>query len=175
MPVTYFYKTFAKKFGMYCLIRFVSKAQYPIFIARGKVMFSEASVSHSVHGGVWRGAASGGVGGQTPHIGYYGIRSTSGRYASYWNAFLFINDFKCIQIVTEFCLRFIYRVNANEKAMSFANYCIVPGCMFILKRCLSDKRSKKKLLSLSPFAFSRLMTLLMASHRKFTVVTSLNA
>ena len=28
-------------------------------------------------------------GGQTPPIGYYGIQSTSGRYASYWNAFLF--------------------------------------------------------------------------------------
>ena len=30
-------------------------------------------------------------GGQTPFppMGFYGIRSTSGRYASYWNAFLF--------------------------------------------------------------------------------------
>ena len=32
--------------------------------------------------------------GQTPfprYMGYYGIRSTSGRYPSYWNEFLFIN------------------------------------------------------------------------------------
>ena len=71
---------------MYCLIPFVSKSQYPIFTARRKVMSSEASVSHSVHGGICtqRGACIRGVGGQTPHIGYYhGIRSTSRRYASY--------------------------------------------------------------------------------------------
>ena len=41
-----------------------------------------------------RGSASGGLGRppwmQTPPIGRYGIRSTSGRYASYWNAFLFL-------------------------------------------------------------------------------------
>ena len=33
----------------------------------------------------------------TPPPGYYRIRSTSGRYASYWNAFLYCNVFKnCI-------------------------------------------------------------------------------
>ena len=50
----------------------------------GKVMFPQASVSHSVHGG---------EGVLTPtqiHApAYSGIRLTSGRYASYWNAFLF--------------------------------------------------------------------------------------
>ena len=37
-----------------------------------------------------RGSASRGVG-QTPlrYMGYYGIWSTNGQYASYWNAFLF--------------------------------------------------------------------------------------
>ena len=34
------------------------------------------------------GSASRGVGQTPPPIRYYGIRSTSGRYASYWNAFL---------------------------------------------------------------------------------------
>ena len=36
------------------------------------------------------GLHTGGIGQTTtPPKGYYGIRSTSGRYASYWNAFLF--------------------------------------------------------------------------------------
>ena len=34
------------------------------------------------------GSAFGGEVGQTPLLRYYKIRSTSGRYASYWNAFL---------------------------------------------------------------------------------------
>ena len=55
----------------------------------GKAMFSQVSVILST-----RGLYPGGLhlgGGQTspPRIGYYGIQSTSGRYAYYWNAFLF--------------------------------------------------------------------------------------
>ena len=45
------------------------------------------------------GSASGGVLGRPPtrYMGYYGMRSTSGRYASYWNAFLSkIYDIKTI-------------------------------------------------------------------------------
>ena len=46
----------------------------------------------SVHG--WEGDGGlqpGGVGQTYPFpIGYYGIRSTSGLYASYWNAFFFL-------------------------------------------------------------------------------------
>ena len=90
-----------------------------VFTARKKVMFSKAYVSPSFHGGVWiqGGSASGGgvsassggcasrLGvGQTPQVclrgdlhwggldrppEIYGIQSTSGQYASYWNAFLF--------------------------------------------------------------------------------------
>ena len=65
-------------------------------------MFSQVCVIPSVHGGkglpegglhpvgsAWGGSASGGVG-QTPQIRYYGIWSTSGWYASYWNAFLLL-------------------------------------------------------------------------------------
>ena len=63
-------------------------------------MFLHLSVSHSVHRGVciqgWVGIQGGSVsrsgsasGGGTDPLRYYGIRSTSGRYASYWNAFLF--------------------------------------------------------------------------------------
>ena len=40
--------------------------------------------------GLW-GRGRGGVGHTSPpprYMGYYGIQSTSGRYASYWNAFL---------------------------------------------------------------------------------------
>ena len=48
----------------------------------GKAIFSQACVILSPVGGGVR---------QTPPIGYYGIWSTSGRYASYWNAFLFNN------------------------------------------------------------------------------------
>ena len=68
-----------------------------------KVMFSHLSVSHSVHreGGCIQGVCiqgclhpvhpgvvhPGGLG--RPSIGYYSIRSMSGQYASYWNAFLY--------------------------------------------------------------------------------------
>ena len=51
----------------------------------GKVIFSQACVSPSVHGGrglASRGVCIGGGGWEDPPIGYYGIRSTSGRYAS---------------------------------------------------------------------------------------------
>ena len=50
-------------------------------VASRMVYIQEVCIGGGVHPG-------GGVG-QTP-IGYYGLRSTSGRYASYWNAFLFI-------------------------------------------------------------------------------------
>ena len=68
-------------------------------------MFSEARVIPSVHigGGCWLpsvnhrshdqgGSASGGLG-RPPPPEHYGIRSISGRYASYWNAFLFVWGF----------------------------------------------------------------------------------
>ena len=43
---------------------------------------------HAWQGGrVWQGGMRGG--GRACHSRYYGIRSMSGRYASYWNAFLF--------------------------------------------------------------------------------------
>ena len=53
-----------------------------------KVMFLHLSVSHSVHklGGLH--PRDMGVGQTPPAIGYCEIRSTSGRYASYWNTFL---------------------------------------------------------------------------------------
>ena len=70
-----------------------------------KVMFSEASVSHSVHlafrrgvgfpasvtGHINRGSASRGfcLWGLDRPPEHYGRRSTSGWYTSYWNAFLF--------------------------------------------------------------------------------------
>ena len=55
----------------------------------GKVIFSEGCVKNSVHGGAcmvgghtWQGVVRG---------RYYEIRSMSGRYASYWNAFLYFS------------------------------------------------------------------------------------
>ena len=70
----------------------------------GKVMFSQACVIPSVyrgglHGGQHTGgvlprglhpggSASGGLG-RPPPLRFYEIRSTSGRHACYWNAFLF--------------------------------------------------------------------------------------
>ena len=73
----------------------------------GKVVFLHLSVSHSFHGG---GSASSAVciqgvcirghlhpgvvciqwGWADPPLRYYVIQSTSGLYASYWNAFLFL-------------------------------------------------------------------------------------
>ena len=47
------------------------------------------------HGGghAWGGGVRGG-GGHVCHGRYHGIRSMSGRYASYWNAFLFLVVFR---------------------------------------------------------------------------------
>ena len=57
-----------------------------------KVMFSQACVKNSVQGG--RGSAKGMLGytplGRHPLPQHYGIRSTIGRYTSYWNAFLLL-------------------------------------------------------------------------------------
>ena len=65
-------------------------------------MFLNLPVIHSVHGGLDAGGESTSKGvGHTPTIGNYGIRSTSGRYVWYWNAFLLIWFFlrvgKCSQ------------------------------------------------------------------------------
>ena len=49
-----------------------------------------------MHGFIWGGMCGfsrGGVCGFFSFLGYNEIRSMSGRYASYWNAFLFINIF----------------------------------------------------------------------------------
>ena len=45
----------------------------------------------------------GSVSRQSPSIGYYGIKSTIGRYASYWNAFLFgiPQHFQCYTLVLQ--------------------------------------------------------------------------
>ena len=57
---------------------------------------------------------------------------------------------KCIQIVNEFCLRFIYiRVKVNTKAMLLANYCIVPDCVYT-KAMFEWRKIKEK----SAFAFT---------------------
>ena len=68
----------------------------------GKVMFSQVFVSHSVHNGVvslvpcpFKGISlvPGPFWATHPHpldMVYNGIRSASARYASYWNAFLFL-------------------------------------------------------------------------------------
>ena len=63
----------------------------------GKVIFSQVSVSHSVHSGGGRcgmGACTAGgcVAGGACMAGGYEIWSMSGRYASYWNAFLFTSQ-----------------------------------------------------------------------------------
>ena len=66
-----------------------------------RVMFSQVFVCPQGGGGVciqrvciWRGVQGRLLSGwgwvDPPPIGYYGIGSTSGRYASYWNAFLLI-------------------------------------------------------------------------------------
>ena len=61
----------------------------------GKVMFFHPSVSYSVHVGGGCIPACNGQGGMWPRgmwpggCDHGGVRSTSGRYASYWNAFLF--------------------------------------------------------------------------------------
>ena len=60
-----------------------------------KVMFLHLSVSHSVHGGVCLSACWDTPLGADPPLrsACWEIRSTSGRYASYWNAILFSWNF----------------------------------------------------------------------------------
>ena len=84
----------------------------------GKVIFSQASVIlsmleegwlpsmhhrshnqgvlHPVVVCIWRGWAD--LPPPTRYMGYYRIRSTNGRYASYWNAFLFMKNSNLSQI-----------------------------------------------------------------------------
>ena len=70
-----------------------------------EVVFLHLSVSHSVHGegGMHTGGSTSrrsasrevciqGDWADASPIGYYGIKSTSGQYASYWNAFLLRMD-----------------------------------------------------------------------------------
>ena len=55
----------------------------------------------------------------TPEMGYNGIRLASGRYASYWNAFLFEIDF-CSQIKNEcFVVSIIILTKVNLQAQNF--------------------------------------------------------
>ena len=56
----------------------------------GKVMLLHLCVILFTGGGLppWESASRGLVGQNPPPIGYYGIRSTSGQYPSFWNAFL---------------------------------------------------------------------------------------
>ena len=79
----------------------------PIFTAPngscGKVMFSQASLSHSVQGGGGGYSPPGWVlTTLTPsgymELGYCGIRLTNGQYASYWNAFLLAFQFLSLYI-----------------------------------------------------------------------------
>ena len=89
-----------------CCDNLLSKLLPPANEVWGKVMFlhlcvilftgGSASEGVCIQGGLHpggsasRGSASEGegVGQIPPQIGYYGTRSTSGWYASYWNAFL---------------------------------------------------------------------------------------
>ena len=86
----------------------------------GKVIFSQACVIPSDHGGGGRVCIWEGVGQTPPRIGYYGIRSTSGWYASYWNAFLYLsvklNWFvRCIRFISSSCLSFLLIVDPVAK------------------------------------------------------------
>ena len=82
---SYFHSAWTSLYTFYCPQR-----------SWGKVIFSEAGVKNSVHGGDALGSCvAGGVHGRGcvwrggVHGRYYEIWSMSGRYASYWNAYLF--------------------------------------------------------------------------------------
>ena len=114
---------------MYFLVPYISIFP-PHKQSCGKVMFSQVCLS--VHGGgadllshilsgggyIWYQVLPGGWvcpgGGYSPP-GYYGIRSTSGRYASYWNAFLFIvkNNSK-LRWVIKVAKTLTYKANKND-------------------------------------------------------------
>ena len=60
-----------------------------LFIARNEVCEGYVFIGVCLSTG-WGVVCMGEGVGQTPPIGYYGIWSTSGRYASYWNTFLLV-------------------------------------------------------------------------------------
>ena len=100
----------AKERSIWMLVNTISFScnisKRPIFTAPnsscGKVMFSQASVCHSVQVVGVGAHPRGGYSPPSPYppppsgymnLGYYGIRLTSGLYASYWNAFLLVFQF----------------------------------------------------------------------------------
>ena len=58
---------------------------------------------------IWGGSPSGGfsIWGASPSGGWLSIRSMCGRYASYWNAFLFNNHFIIIGIFPRLCVELV--------------------------------------------------------------------
>ena len=89
----------------------------------GKVIFSQALSLCPME----RGFASKGGWADTLPIRYYEIRSTSGRYASYWNAFLFravfIRHIAVVYLRSDFL-----KLQKRERSMSRRIVC--------LRRCL---------------------------------------
>ena len=102
----------------------------------------------SMHGcqrgmcGCWGGGMCGC--GRGVRVGYDEIQSMSGRYASYWNAFLFLNRFPCIDRI-EFMFKLMDKctagstdvnINANASLLSlFSKYhCALMN--FIREHCL---------------------------------------
>ena len=65
-----------------------------------KVMFLHLSVSHSIHRG-WSPWADTPLGQTPPCTVHAGIRSTSGRYASHWNAY-FIHSFTILAQIQDY-------------------------------------------------------------------------
>ena len=75
-----------------------------------------------------------------PPAMYAGIRSTSGRYASYWNAFLFIYAFKIIfslTIIVEGKMYFLIFSKSYEFSELYSRYTLLCYCEIILQspRC----------------------------------------
>ena len=93
----------------------------------GKVMFLHLSVSHSVHGGVlcpsmhhrshdWGGRSLSGGGSVQGRVSVQGgswsgrpppCTVSRGRYASYWNAFLFVMSFNHISVTDHYLQVFL--------------------------------------------------------------------
>ena len=102
------------------------------------------SVCHSVHGVGGEGVCIQG-GGQIPLIAYYKIQSTSGRDASYWNAFFVLKYFYS-PLHSIWC--FWYKnISVSSSALANINYQHVYKSTSVYDRLMSrcnDNKTKEK-------------------------------
>ena len=103
----------------------------------GRVGFPACITGHMTRGvciqGAFASVGGGGVGQASPPIGYYGIPSTSGWYASYWNAFLYWQKVCAVRI--HFSARMHSSRMRTARSLTISPYLIVSGRGHVWHAC----------------------------------------